>query len=169
MGDLRTTVLQPEEREYLQHPLIGGVILFERNYASPEQLTELVTAIHSLRSPALLVAVDHEGGRVQRFQQGFTRLPPASVFGKVYQATPAKACRLVRETAWVMAKELLGCGVDFSFAPVLDIGRGGSSVLVDRAFARLPDVVSTLGQQWLIGAHQAGMAIVGKHFPGHVA
>ena len=168
MLDLSGTSLTAEEREILQHPVAGGIILFSRNFESPEQISELVSSIHRLRDPSLLVAVDQEGGRVQRFRNGFTRLPPASWIGQLYNQHSAKEARsIVQSMGWLMATELRSVGVDFSFAPVLDLGKGISHVIGNRAFHDVPDVVAQLAHSWMMGVHEAGMAAVGKHFPGH--
>lgn len=169
MLDVQGTELSAEEREMLCHPLVGGVILFSRNYESPEQLMALLQAIHDLRTPRLLVSVDHEGGRVQRFRSGFTRLPPAGVFGRIYQNDKRRARRLAESAGWLMATELRAAGVDFSFAPVLDIDFGVSEVIGDRAFNRDPDAIADLAGAYVAGMHRAGMAATGKHFPGHGA
>jgi beta-N-acetylhexosaminidase len=167
MFDLEGLEMTPEERDMLLHPAAGGVILFARNYRSPEQVERLVSAIHELRKPELLVAVDQEGGRVQRFQDGFVRLPPAAWFGELYDKNSKQARKATHAVAWLMATELRTVGVDFSFAPVLDLGRGICSVIGDRAFHQRPIIVAELAHSWLLGVHEAGMAAVGKHFPGH--
>ncbi|MCP4288978.1 MAG: beta-N-acetylhexosaminidase [Gammaproteobacteria bacterium] len=167
MLDLQGVELTSEECELLCHPATGGVILFRRNFETPDQLSRLVSLIHGLREPKLFVAVDQEGGRVQRFCEGFTRLPPVSWFGVLYDENPHHALQAVHDVGWLMASELLAEGVDFSFAPVLDLGAGISEVIGDRAFHRKPTVVAELAQSWTAGVHAAGMAAVGKHFPGH--
>jgi len=167
MLDVAGTQLTAEERERLAHPHAGGVILFSRNYESPAQVAALVAEIHALREPRLLVAVDHEGGRVQRFREGFTRLPPARRFGDIYDENPKRAKRLAHTAGWLMAAELLAVGVDFSFAPVLDLDRGISSVIGDRAFHARADAVADLATSYVGGMTEAGMAATGKHFPGH--
>lgn len=167
MCDIRGVELLPEEAEQLCHPAAGGVILFSRNFDSPEQLARLALRIHELRQPRLLLAVDQEGGRVQRFREGFTRLPPAGWFGQLYQSNATHALRAAQRVGWLMARELRAHGVDFSFAPVLDLDRGVSEVIGDRAFAKRPTVVAELAHAWTKGVHDAGMSAVGKHFPGH--
>jgi len=167
MLDVSGHALTAEERERLRHPLTGGVILFSRNYESPEQVAALVRAIHAVRNPPLLVAVDHEGGRVQRFRDGFTVLPAVARFGEVWDENPARGRRLAETAGWLMATELRAIGVDFSFAPVLDVDRGISGVIGDRSFHASPDAVAELAHAYMTGMHRAGMAATGKHFPGH--
>ena len=159
--------LSAEERELLRAPLVGGVILFARNYIAPAQLRALTSEIHALRSPRLLIGVDHEGGRVQRFRDGFTRLPAIGNLGRVYDHDPVRARYLARISGWLMAIELRSMGVDFSFAPVLDLARGVSTVVGDRAFHEQPEVVADLARAYVIGMRRAGMEATGKHFPGH--
>ena len=167
MLDLAGTELGPEERELLLHPACGGVILFTRNYESPGQLLELVESIHGLREPRLLVAVDHEGGRVQRFRHGFTHLPPAARIGTEWSHDHERGRSLARTMGWLLASELRAVGVDFSFAPVLDLAHGVSGVIGDRAWHRSPRAVTELAHQFMAGLQEAGMEAVGKHFPGH--
>lgn len=165
--DLEGLELTAEERELLQHPAVGGVILFARNFRDPDQIAGLTADIHSLREPRLLIAVDQEGGRVQRLRQGFTRLPPAARFGVLAKRSAARARRAAEAVGWLMASELRSVGVDFSFAPVLDLDRGVSGVIGDRSFSPAVNWVSDLATAWCEGARAAGMASVGKHFPGH--
>ena len=167
MLDLSGTELTPDERALLSHPLVGGVILFTRNFASPEQLMRLTADIHALRAPSLLVAVDHEGGRVQRFREGFTRLPPMRALGAFWDADPGAAVEAARATGYVLATELRAVGVDLSFTPVLDLEYGSSSVIGDRAFHAKPETVASLAGALIDGLRQAGMGSVGKHYPGH--
>ncbi len=167
MFDLEGLTLTSEERDLLQHPAAGGIILFSRNYASPQQLQELTQEIHEARSPKLLIAVDQEGGRVQRFREGFTRLPPAGWYGQLYDKYQEKARHAAQELGWLMAVELRACGLDFSFAPVIDLGIPQSRVIADRGFHAKPDVVSDLAFHWMKGVREGGMPAVGKHFPGH--
>ncbi|MFN3593909.1 MAG: beta-N-acetylhexosaminidase [Thiobacillaceae bacterium] len=167
MLDVAGTALTADDRQRLLHPLVGGVILFARNYESPAQVAELTRAIHALRSPPLLIAVDHEGGRVQRFRAGFTALPPMRAIGALWDTQPQTARRLARDAGYVLAAELRTVGVDFSFAPVLDLDYGTSGVIGDRALHRHPQAVAELAHALMLGMAEAGMSAVGKHFPGH--
>ena len=167
MIDVAGTELARDEAELLRHPQVGGVILFARNFTSPLQLVRLVTAIRAVRDPALLIAVDHEGGRVQRFQQGFTRIPPMRELGRRWDQDRAAGAQAARACGFVIASELQAHGIDFSFAPVLDIDHGGSSVIGDRALHSDPKIVAELAEALNEGFNRGGMATVGKHFPGH--
>ena len=169
MVDVAGIELSAEEREMLQHPLVGGVILFTRNYQDVEQLERLVADIHSIREPKLLVSVDHEGGRVQRFREGFTRLPAVGRLSTIYNQDKKKARRYAEVSGWLMASELRAVGVDFSFAPVLDLDRGVSTVIGDRAFHSRPEAVADMAHAYMHGMKEAGMEATGKHFPGHGA
>ena len=167
MVDIDGTSLTVADREVLQHPLVGGIILFTRNFETIEQLAELVRDIHALRTPRLLVAVDHEGGRVQRFRKGFTVLPPAALYGKYFNDDRKRSLEAAEHGGWLMAAECLALGIDISFAPVLDINHGVSAIIGDRAFHRSIDGVTQLAGAWIRGMKRAGMAATGKHFPGH--
>jgi len=167
MLDIAGLALTAEEEVRLRNELVGGVILFARNYESPGQLAELTASIHGLRTPSLLISVDHEGGRVQRFTEGFTRIPAMRELGRIWDDHPSRARNLARQVGYVLAAELRACGVDFSFTPVLDIDFGCSSVIGDRAFHSEPQAISELAHSLLLGLKQGGMPTVGKHFPGH--
>lgn len=169
MVDLAGTEVTAEDREVLRHPLVGGVILFTRNYRDPAQLASLVSDIHAARSPPLIVAVDHEGGRVQRFRSGFSVLPPARRIGHEYDLDAKAGLELARQMGWLMAAELRACGVDLSFAPCVDLDYGVSEVIGDRAFHSNPSAVSQLALAYVHGMRDAGMAATAKHFPGHGA
>lgn len=168
MLDLEGLSLTAEEAQLLTHPAVGGVILFSRNFQCLQQLAELTTAIKAIR-PALLLAVDHEGGRVQRFREGFTRIPAMGVLGEHYRRSEDKAAarQLVSDCGWLLASELLALGLDISFAPVLDRDLGISEVIGDRAFSASAAEVVVLASALMSGMQQAGMATTAKHFPGH--
>jgi beta-N-acetylhexosaminidase len=169
MIDVQGKTLTQEDRELLAHPLVGAVILFTRNFDSVEQITELVSEMRAVRTPPLLVTVDHEGGRVQRFRKGFTVLPPMRAIGREYELDAATGKQLARQCGWLMAAELLAVGIDMSFAPCVDLDYGVSSVIGDRAFHRDPRVVAELAIAFMGGMREAGMTATAKHFPGHGA
>jgi len=160
------TDLSEADLEQLRHPAVGGVVLFTRNFNDREQLERLVERIRAAREPRLLICIDQEGGRVQRLREGFTRLPPLAALGRLLREDRAKALDMAYRHGRVMATEMLACGIDVSFAPVLDLDRG-SCVIGDRAFADDPRAVQELGDCYLSGMHDAGMKTTGKHFPGH--
>ncbi len=161
MLDVEGLTLTPHELEKINHPNTGAIILFSRNYQTPQQVTELIKQIRAARNGPILIAVDQEGGRVQRFRDGFTRLPPAAA----YENSP----ELAESVGWLMATELLSVGVDFSFAPVLDVDCGVSQIIGDRSFSRDSGLAGQLASLFRKGMNAAGMAATGKHFPGHGA
>ncbi len=167
MLDVVGTELTADDIRRIQHPLVGGVILFKRNYTTNAQLKALTASIHQVRQPPLLIAVDHEGGRVQRFRDGFTKIPAMREFGKIWDQNPKHAKALALDAGWILAAELRAHGVDFSFTPVLDMDYGDSLVIGDRAFHLDPRAISDLAFALMQGLKKAGMAAVGKHFPGH--
>ena len=167
MADVGGIALTGEEREFLRHPLIGAVILFARNYESPAQLRALTAEIKALRAPELLIAVDHEGGRVQRFRAGFTVIPPMRKIGEVWANDRNRAMRLAKAAGRIIGSELGRHGVDFSFTPVLDLDFGKSAVIGDRSFSARPEAVAALAGALIDGLAEAGQPAVGKHFPGH--
>ncbi len=167
MADVAGLALTEEERDFLRHPAMGAVILFSRNFESKQQVTDLIRDIRELREPSLLVAVDQEGGRVQRFKQGFHALPPLHVLGAKYDQDPETAAELAYTAGRLMAAELRQVGVDFSFSPVLDTADLHSSVIGDRALHSRPDIITALAEPYIQGMNSAGMKATGKHFPGH--
>lgn len=169
MLDIEGLALSPADRDLLREPAVGGVILFSRNFESVEQVTDLVSSIRALRSPPLIVAVDHEGGRVQRFRQGFTVMPPMRHIGREYDRDADSGLRIARQAGWLIAAELRAAGIDLCFAPCVDLDWGISEIIGNRSFHRKPDAVSDLAAAFARGLRSAGMAAVAKHFPGHGA
>jgi beta-N-acetylhexosaminidase len=160
------TELTAQERDWLQHEGCAGVILFKRNFVSKTQVAELTASIRDAAPRPQLICVDQEGGRVQRFREGYSDLPPLEGFGRLYAADPVRALALAEEHAWLMASEVRATGVDLSFAPVVDLGRGNLAI-GDRAFSEDPQVVAEFTRAYVRGMHSAGMAATLKHFPGH--
>jgi beta-N-acetylhexosaminidase len=166
MVDIEGTQLLDQERQLLQNPHVGGIILFARNIQSRMQLINLVKEIREVADP-ILIAVDQEGGRVQRFQEDFTRLPAMQVLGDFVEQDSRQGLDLARDVGWLMAAEVLACGLDISFAPVLDVDRETSSIIGDRAFSDQAQQVVKVAKAFIEGMSEAGMAATGKHFPGH--
>lgn len=166
MLDLMGLDLAPEEQELLQRKSVGGLVLFSRNYASPNQLEDLIAAIRKCNQN-LIIAVDQEGGRVQRFREGFQTLPALRKIGLRYEQDREQGLQAARQCGWAMAAEILHYGIDLSFAPVLDLFNVDSQVIAERAFAADADQVIELGKAYIDGMHEAGMVATGKHFPGH--
>ncbi len=169
MVDIAGTELSADDARVLRHPLVGSVLLFTRNYTDPSQVAALTAAIRALRTPHLLIAVDHEGGRVQRFREGFTRLPAARLLGRRFDEDRRDGLELAQSVGWLMASELRAVGVDFSFAPCVDLDYGVSEIIGDRAFHSDPDSVAALAAATLLGMRDAGIPAIAKHFPGHGA
>lgn len=167
MVDVEGLELTAADRELLRHPRVGGVILFARNFESPRQVLEFTRAIRALRTPALPICVDHEGGRVQRFRTGFTRIPPMRALGALHDRDAAAARKAAHACGYAIGAELQAHGVDFSFTPVLDVDHGESGVIGDRAFHREPEVIAALAGALVDGLAASGSLGVGKHFPGH--
>ena len=166
MLDLEGKTLSEQDVRRLQHPATGGVILFSRNIESVAQVRSLIAAVRDVR-PELILAIDQEGGRVQRIREGVTRLPPLAQLGQFYVKDREAAVHRARDWGWLMASEMLALGLDISFAPVLDVEVGRSAVIGDRSFHNDPQAVTELGRAYVEGMHEAGMAATGKHFPGH--
>lgn len=166
MLDLDGLTLTADEIELIQNPWVGGVIFFARNFVNREQITRLASDIRGVR-PELLLCVDQEGGRVQRFKEGFTRIPPMQLLGDRLRDGIQNADTLLCDAGWLMASELLACGIDFSFAPVLDVDRSQCEVIADRSFSDEPELAICSATAFIEGMHEAGMATTGKHFPGH--
>lgn len=164
--DLQDKTLSSEEKQLLLDPCVGGVILFSRNIGDYQELVSLTQSIRALR-PELLICVDQEGGRVQRCKDGFTRIPPMQIFASLYRNDSREALLRASDCGWLLASEVLAAGIDFSFTPVLDVDDDYCSVIGDRAFADDPDIVTELSRAFIDGAHEAGMKVTGKHFPGH--
>ena len=169
MLDIDGLSLTPADRELLREPAVGGVILFTRNYDSPVQLGELVADIRAVRSPPLIVAVDHEGGRVQRFREGFSTIPPMRRIGREFNGNAEAGQTLARQAGWLIASELRAADIDLCFAPCVDLDWGVSEIIGDRSFHRQPEVVGELAAAFARGLRSAGMAAIAKHFPGHGA
>jgi beta-N-acetylhexosaminidase len=164
---IEQTHLTPADIEMLRHPFIGGVVIFSKNFTSKAQIKALIAEIKSLKDPQLLVCVDHEGGRVQRFKKDFTIIPPMHKLGELYDHHPELALDCAKACGYIIATELGEVGVDFSFTPVLDLDYGQSSVIGDRSFHHDPEIVSILAGSLIEGLAEAGMQAIGKHFPGH--
>ncbi|MGI1678276.1 MAG: beta-N-acetylhexosaminidase [Cellvibrionaceae bacterium] len=171
MLDIESFTLSSEDKTLLQHDLVGGVIFFSRNFESIDQMRCLVDSIRAIK-PDIVLAVDQEGGRVQRFKSGYTRIPPMQSFLPFYEKNPIdieEVLALINDVGWLMAAEVLASGVDMSFAPVLDVDESHCSVIADRSFSSDPKLVTKFGRAFIAGMHEAGMAVTGKHFPGHGA
>ncbi len=169
MLDIDGTRLTPADRDLLREPAVGGIILFTRNFESVQQITELVAELRRLRRPPLLIAVDHEGGRVQRFREGFTVIPAMRAIGRLHRRDAEQAEQLARTAGWLIGSELRSVDIDLCFAPCVDLDWGISEIIGDRAFHSSPRVVGALATQFSRGLRSAGMAAVAKHFPGHGA
>ena len=168
MIDVAGLSLTPAEKVLLAYQCVGGLILFSRNFESTGQLSKLIAEVRAIR-PNILISVDHEGGRVQRFKEGFTRIPPMALLGSLFEKQPDEALQLANDTGWLFASELLSYDIDFSFAPVLDRNHGVSDVIGDRAFSSNPEIIAKVSSALISGMNEAGMAATGKHFPGHGA
>ena len=169
MLDVEGLSITPADRQLLREPAVGGVILFSRNYESPTQVADLVAEIRAVRRPPLLIAVDHEGGRVQRFRDGFTAIPPMRRLGHLFDENEDSALEMASTCGWMIGSELRALDIDLSFAPCIDLDWGVSEIIGDRSFHRKPEVVASLAGAFCRGLRDAGMAAVAKHFPGHGA
>lgn len=167
MIDVDGFELSDDDRILLKNPLVGGVILFTRNFDTPQQVQQLIEEVKSLRDPQLLIAIDHEGGRVQRFKEPFTIIPALNTLGVKYDKDPDIALEHAELFGWLTSIELLSFNIDFSFTPVLDVDYGLSDVIGNRAFHQNPNVIAKLAAAYIDGMHRAGMSSTGKHFPGH--
>ena len=166
MIDIEGQILSSDDIELIKSPFVGGLILFSRNYLDRSQLIDLCFEIKSIK-PEMIIVVDQEGGRVQRFKKDFTSIPAMQKLGNLVQRDKDEGLNLCRETGWLMASELIACGVDLSFSPVLDLDRSSSSIIGDRAFSDQIDIVVDCARAFIFGMNEAGMAGIGKHFPGH--
>ena len=164
--DIEGQILSSDDIELIKSPFVGGLILFSRNYLDRNQLIDLCFEIKSIK-PEIIIVVDQEGGRVQRFKKDFTSIPAMQKLGNLVQHDKNEGLNLCRETGWLMASELIACGVDLSFSPVLDLDRSSSSIIGDRAFSDQLDIVIDCARAFIFGMNEAGMASIGKHFPGH--
>lgn len=167
MFGLQGKTLNKQEKQWLNHPLTAGVILFTRNYESPEQIKAFIQTIRETATQDILIAVDHEGGRVQRFREGFTQIPAMATLGKHYDNSYTDGLQAARDTAYVMAYEIAACDIDFSFAPVLDVQTDFSQIIGDRGFHADVQQIAPIAQAFYQGMRDAGTIGVGKHFPGH--
>lgn len=165
--DIEGDTLTTEDRELLQHPAVAGIILFSRNYQNPKQLLALTSAIKKIRETPLLILVDQEGGRVQRFKEGFTQLPSMQYWGECYERDPDQVEQALRQTIHTLIKELKAVGIPISLMPVLDVDHGVSKVIGERSFANDPNIVIKLAKLVIDSMHELGMPATGKHFPGH--
>ncbi len=169
MLDVEGLALSPADRSLLREPAVGGVVLFSRNYATPAQMADLVAEIRAIRSPPLLVAVDHEGGRVQRFREGFSAVPPMRHIGRLYDEDSSAGVQMAELCAWLIGAELRALDIDLCFAPCVDLDWGVSEIIGNRSFHASPEAVDVLAGAFCRGLRDAGMAAVAKHFPGHGA
>lgn len=166
MLDIEGLELTPEDVELLNHPLVGGLIYFARNFADRSQILALSQSVAEIR-PDLLIAVDQEGGRVQRFKNGYTSFPPMAALGKCFTENQSQGRQLLKDAGWLLGAEVIASGVDFSFAPVLDLDHNHCAVIADRSFSNDPEIATEAAAIFISGLHEAGMAVTGKHFPGH--